>query len=49
VRSTGTLSYRFSGYIRAALAWEIHARIALWAIKTLIVQVPEPEIYYLPA
>jgi hypothetical protein len=48
VRSTGTLSYRFSGYIRAALAWEIHARIALWAIKTLIVQVPEPEIYYPP-
>jgi hypothetical protein len=48
VRSTGSLSYRFSGYIRTALAWEVHASIALWAIKTLIVQVPEPEIYYPP-
>jgi hypothetical protein len=48
LRTTSSLSYRFSGYIRAALAWEVHARIALWAIKTLIVQVPEPEIYYPP-
>jgi hypothetical protein len=29
-----------------ALSWDIHARLAFWAIKTLIVQVPEPEIYY---
>ena len=46
VRSTASISYRFSGYIRTALMWEVHARIALWAIKTLLVQVPEPEIYY---
>jgi len=48
VRTTSSISYRFSGYIRAALAWEVHARIALWAIKTLVVQVPEPELYYRP-
>lgn len=46
VRSTSSISYRFSGYIRTALCWEIHARLAFWAIKTLLVRVPEPEIYY---
>jgi hypothetical protein len=46
VRSTGSLSYRVSGYIRTALCWDIHAGLAFWAIKTLIVQVPEPEIYF---
>ena len=45
VRSTASISYRFSGYIRIALCWEVHARIAFWLIKTLLVQVPEPEIY----
>ena len=44
LRSTSSLSYRASGYIRMALSWDIHARLAFWAIKTLIVQVPEPEI-----
>jgi hypothetical protein len=46
VRSTASISYRFSGYIRTALLWEVHARLAFWAIKTLLVRVPEPEIYY---
>lgn len=46
VRSTGTLCYRVSGYIRTALQWEVHADVAVWLIKTLLVQVPEPEIYY---
>lgn len=46
VRSTSSISYRFSGYIRTALLWEVHARLAFWVIKTLLVQVPEPEIYY---
>lgn len=48
VRTTASLSYRASGYIRAALAWELHAQLALWAAKMLVVQVPEPEIYYPP-
>src|ERR1700720_1762691 len=46
VRSTGSLAYRVTGYFRTFLGWEVHARVALWAIKTLVVQVPEPEIYY---
>ncbi len=48
VRSTGTLSHRGCGYIKTALLWHFHAQVAYWAIKTLIVQVPEPEIYFQP-
>jgi len=46
VRSTGSICYRVSGYIRTLLQWEIHAALAEWAIRSLIAQVPEPEIYY---
>ncbi len=47
-RSTSSVAYRASGYIRTALCWEIHARLAIWAVKTLLIRVPEPEIYYAP-
>jgi len=46
VRSTASLSYRVSGYIRTALQWEVHAELAEWAIRSLFIQLPEPEIYY---
>jgi hypothetical protein len=46
VRSTGSMCYRVSGYIRTMLMWEIHADLAVWAIRSLLMQVPEPEIYY---
>ncbi|HTB18903.1 MAG TPA: LssY C-terminal domain-containing protein, partial [Bryobacteraceae bacterium] len=46
VRSTGSLSYRVTGYIRTALQWEIHAELAEWAIRSLVMELPEPEIYY---
>lgn len=46
VRSTGSLCYRVSGYIRTALQWEIHAVLAEWAIRSLLMELPEPEIYY---
>src|SRR5580658_6484351 len=46
VRSTGSLCYRVSGYIRMALQWEIHAELAEWVIRSLIMELPEPEIYY---
>lgn len=46
VRSTDSMCYRVSGYIRMALQWEIHAELAEWAIRSLIMQLPEPEIYY---
>ncbi len=46
VRSTGSMAYRVGGYIRTMLQWEVHAELAEWAIKSLLVQLPEPEIYY---
>jgi hypothetical protein len=46
VRSTGSMSYRVSGYIRTMLEWEVHAELAEWAIRSLLMEVPEPEIYY---
>ena len=48
IRSTGSISYRVSGYVRTALLWDVHAEMAEWAIKSLLVQLPEPEIYYPP-
>ncbi len=46
VRATRSLMYRATGYIRTALEWEVHAELAVWAIKALVMNVPEPEIYY---
>lgn len=46
VRSTASLCYRVSGYIRTVLQWELHAGLAVWAIRSLLMQLPEPEIYY---
>jgi hypothetical protein len=46
VRSTGSLCYRVSGYIRTALQWEVHAELADWVIRSFIMELPEPEIYY---
>ena len=48
MRMTSSIAYRVSGYIRMALMLNIHAELAAWAIKTLVVQVPEPEIYFKP-
>jgi hypothetical protein len=48
MRMTSSLAYRFSGYIRMALMLNVHAEMAVWAIKTLVIQVPEPEIYFKP-
>jgi hypothetical protein len=47
-RPTAGLCYRVSGYIRTAISWEVHAQLATWVIKSLLVQMPEPEIYYPP-
>jgi hypothetical protein len=45
-RSTASLSNRATGYIRFAVGFNMHARLGLWAVKTLVVNVPEAEIYY---
>jgi hypothetical protein len=46
VRATGSLCYRASGYIRTVLLWDEHAELVEWAVRSLIMQLPEPEIYY---
>ncbi|HLJ12885.1 MAG TPA: LssY C-terminal domain-containing protein [Bryobacteraceae bacterium] len=48
IRTTGSISYRVSGYVRTLILWYVHAEFAEWLIRSLIVQVPEPEIYYPP-
>lgn len=48
VRATGSISYRASGYIRTLLCYEVHMRVVSMAFRMLVVQVPEPEIYYPP-
>jgi LssY C-terminus len=48
MRMTSSIGYRVSGYIRMALMLNIHAELAAWAIKTLVVHVPEPELYFKP-
>src|ERR1700722_10536996 len=45
-RPTGSLAYRTGGYIRTAITWDIHAALGVWGVNTLLVQGPEPEIYY---
>jgi hypothetical protein len=45
-RSTGSLSNRATGYIRMAVGMNLHAQLGLWAVKSVLVDVPEPEIYY---
>ena len=46
VRATSSLCYRVSGYIRMLMRLEVHAEVAEWAIKSLVGELPEPEIYY---
>ena len=47
-RSTGSVGNRAAGYVRMLVLWNVHVQLAVWAVKALVVQVPEPEIY-LPA
>lgn len=44
-RSTGSWGNRAAGYLRAALMVNIHAQLAAWAVKSVVMQIPEPEIY----
>lgn len=48
VRSTGSISYRVSGYLRTMLLWDVHAELAEWIIRSTLMEIPEPEIYYPP-
>jgi hypothetical protein len=46
IRATGSLSNRTTGYIRMAVGANLHAQLGMWAVKSLVVDVPEAEIYY---
>ena len=46
IRTTSTVSYRVGGYIRTFIGWHIQSSLAFWLVRSLLVQVPEPEIYY---
>lgn len=48
VRTTSSISYRVSGYLRTLILWYVHAEVAEWLVRSLVLQVPEPEIYYPP-
>jgi hypothetical protein len=48
VRATNSISYRASGYIRTLICYEVHMRLVSLAFRMLLVQVPEPEIFYPP-
>lgn len=47
-RSTGSLAHRASNYVGEVLLLDVHAELTEWLIKSLVTQLPEPEIY-LPA
>ena len=47
LRATDSGGYRVSGYIRGVmLRCELHAAIAVWLVRSGVVKVPEPEIYF---
>jgi hypothetical protein len=45
-RSTGSVGNRAAQYIRKLLLWDVHSMLAVWAVKAIVIQVPEPEIYF---
>lgn len=45
VRSSGSWGNRAAHYLRAVAMLNVHAQLLTWAVKSIVVQVPEPEIY----
>jgi hypothetical protein len=45
VRSTGAWGNRAAHYLQSLLFLDIHAQLMTWAVKSVVMQVPEPEIY----
>jgi hypothetical protein len=45
VRSTGAWGNRAAHYLQSFLLLNVHAQLASWAVKSIVMQVPEPEIY----
>jgi hypothetical protein len=47
-RSTGTLAHRAYDWIDTLLLLGVHAELAEWAVRSVVTQLPEPEIYLPP-
>ncbi len=47
-RTTASWGNRAAHLLRSVMLMDVHAQIAIWAVKSIVMQVPEPEIY-LPA
>jgi hypothetical protein len=45
-RATASVSNRAAGYIRMAVGLNVHAQLGMLVAKSILVNVPEPEIYY---
>jgi hypothetical protein len=45
VRSTGAWGNRAAHYLQSFLLLNVHAQLASWAVKSIVMQIPEPEIY----
>lgn len=45
VRSTGAWGNRAARYLQAFMLLDVHAQLMAWAVKSVVMQVPEPEIY----
>jgi len=47
LRATDSGGYRVSGYVRMLLLrCELHSTIAVWLVRSAVIKVPEPEIYF---
>ncbi len=47
-RTTGSWGNRAAHLLRDAMLVDVHAQVAEWAVRSLVTQVPEPEIYLPP-
>jgi hypothetical protein len=45
VRSAGAWGNRAAHYLQALMLWNVHLQLASWAVKSIVMQIPEPEIY----
>ncbi|HEY1759789.1 MAG TPA: LssY C-terminal domain-containing protein [Bryobacteraceae bacterium] len=45
VRSTGSWGNRAAHYLQSIMLLDVHAQLMAWAVKSVVIQIPEPEIY----
>jgi hypothetical protein len=45
VRATGSWGNRAAHYLQSIMLVDVHAQLLSWAVKSVVIQIPEPEIY----